>query len=207
MKNAKIITLLWTSLALTVAASGQVTDWNAIKSLTPGTKIHVALKRGRSFGHCFFDVATDEELVCTHRAGFYSRRADYPRDNIKAVYRAHNAPAIGAGIGAGTGTVIGATRSSCCRGAYAVIDAGAFALLGGFVGLIADPFVHGGAMYRTPTVAQPLTSTPVVTKQDSDPAAKKIPCLRDGVNLRCVAVREDVSESGQTNLESTTSGR
>ncbi|MBI3476162.1 MAG: hypothetical protein HY010_10545 [Acidobacteria bacterium] len=208
MKHSRMILLLLSPLLLAWNAFSQVGDWNAVRNLSPDTKIHVTLKRGRTFGHCFFDRADEEELVCTHRAGLYSRRAGYRRGNIKTVYLTHNGVAIGIGIGAGTGAVIGATRSTCCHVAWAVIGAGGFALLGGFVGLIADPFFHGHAVYRSPLTTQALTSAPVV-KQDPyiDQPEKKIPCLRDGLTMRCVTVRGASSSSGEMKPETTTPDR
>jgi len=189
MKRTKSIPFLLAPFLLASSAMAQLTDWHAVQALPGGTKIHVTLKHGRTFGHCFFQGAPDDELVCSYRGGLYSRRVVYPRDNIKAVYRAHNGPAIGLGIGAGAGAVIGASRDpvpGLGRGGTALVDAGILGGLGAFLGLIADPFFHGRAVYRDPNPDNVANRPSTPQEQDTDQLANKIPCLRDGVTLQCV---------------------
>lgn len=207
MRYARVISLLLAPLLLVVRAPAQLADWNAVQALRAGTKIHVTLKRGRTFGHCFFESASDNQLVCSQRARFDPRTVVYPRNNIKAVYLTHNGTAIGIGVGAGTGAVIGATRSRCCRGGNAVIDAGAFALMGGFVGMMADPFFHGRAVYRSPNSNNAPQSPSVPTVQNADQPADNIPCLRDGVTLRCVTSETVTPAQAQSDPSSNTGTR
>ena len=189
MKRTKSIPFLLAPFLLASSAMAQLTDWHAVQALPGGTKIHVTLKHGRTFGHCFFQGAPDDELVCSYRGGLYSRRVVYPRDNIKAVYRAHNGPAIGLGIGAGAGAVIGASRDpvpGLGRGGTALVDAGILGGLGAFLGLIADPFFHGRAVYRDPNPDNVAIRSSTPKEQHADQLGDKIPCLRDGVTLQCV---------------------
>jgi hypothetical protein len=189
MKPTKIIPALLATL-LALSAHAQLPDWRAVQILPAGTKIHVTLKHGRTFGHCFFDGASDDQLACSVRGGFYSRRKVYARDNVKAVFRAHNGTLIGLGVGASTGAALGAARSDCCRGGNALISAVALGAVGAVFGTALDPFFHGKAVYRSPNYS-PATPQKFKTpdpnpEQNTAPPQPKIPCLRDGTTLQCV---------------------
>src|SRR5216684_1074460 len=121
MRCTKIIPFLLAPLLIVSSAMSQTDGWEAVQALRSGTKIKVTLKHGPTFGHCFFDGASDDQLFCTSRGGLLSRRKVYLRDDIKAVYLTHNGPAIGLGVGAGTGAVIGGAGSSCCHAANALL--------------------------------------------------------------------------------------
>src|SRR5260370_30415064 len=90
-------------------AKSQADEWATVQGRRSGTKIKVTLKNRPTFGHCFFDGASDDQLFCTSRGGLLSRRKVYLRDDIEAVYLTHNGPAIGLGVGAAAGAVIGST--------------------------------------------------------------------------------------------------
>src|ERR1700675_2193321 len=150
MTYTKIIPFLFAPLLLASRAMSQTGDWQAVQALRSGTKIKVTLKNGPTFGHCFFDGASDDQLFCTSRGGLLSRRKVYLRDEIEAVYLTHNGPAIGLAVGAGAGAAIGATGSNCCHAANALLGAGALGVVGWLSGTVADPFFHGRAVYRSP---------------------------------------------------------
>src|SRR6202158_6296513 len=101
MTYTKIIPFLLASLLIASSAMSQTDDWEAVQALRSGTKIKVTLKNRPTFGPCFFDGASDDQLFCTSRGGLLSRRKVYPRADIKAVYLTHNGPAIGLGVGGG----------------------------------------------------------------------------------------------------------
>lgn len=188
MKWTSIIPLQLAPLLVSIAAA-QLDNWNNVQRLPIETKIKVQLKSGRTFGHCFVAAVSDDTLTCDIRAGrrfgTWSRERVYPRDNVKAVFHVHNGPLIGAAVGAGTGAILGATKASCCRGANALIGAGLMAMPGIVIGTMADPFFHGRAIYRSANTPSPTQSNP--TQPDlTDPPQPKIPCLRDGVTLKCV---------------------
>jgi hypothetical protein len=181
-------------LLLTSLAPAQTGDWQALQALPNGTKVKVTLKNAPTFGHCFLDGVSDNQLVCSTRMGLRSRRRAYLRDDIKAVYLAHSGPAIGFAVGAGTGAALGATRDpvpGLGRGGTALVDAGLLGGLGAFLGLIADPFFHGRAVYFSPQDPQqyphkdrnnPSVSNGRNTIQPKD----NMPCLKDGKTLKCV---------------------
>src|SRR5882762_6456332 len=153
MPYTKIIPFLLAPLLIASSAMSQTDDWEAVQALRSGSKIKVTLKNRPTFGHCFFDGASDDQLVCTSRGGLLSRRKLYLRDDIKAVYLTHNGPAIGLGVGAAAGAAIGAAGDpvpGLGRGGTALLDAGLLGALGEFFGLVLDPFFHGRAVYRGP---------------------------------------------------------
>lgn len=106
----KELMLLMAFLLLASITLAQTGDWHAVKHLPGGTMLKIKLKRGHTFGHCEFMGATDDALHCDY-PGLQYIRAQFPRENVKAVYLVHNARAIGAGIGAGAGAVIGAAAT------------------------------------------------------------------------------------------------
>jgi hypothetical protein len=188
MKRA-IITFLLAPLLLASSAMAQRYDWKNVQMLPNRTKIKVQLKQGHTFGHCFVTATSDNALICSTRGGpfgLWSRRLVYPRDNVKAVYLAHDGTLIGAAVGAGTGAVIGAAKPGCCRGANALIGAGLMAMPGMVVGTALDPFFHGRAVYRSSSDhTQNRGSSPTATG-NANLEDVKIRCLRDGVTLQCV---------------------
>src|SRR5260370_26190401 len=153
MTYTKIIPFLLGSLLIASSAKSQTDDWATVQGLRSGTKIKVTLKNRPTFGHCFFDGASDDQLFCTSRGGLLSRRKVYLRDDIEAVYLTHNGPAIGLGVGAAAGAAIGAAGDpvpGLGRGGTALLDAGLLGGLGAFFGMVLDPLFHGRVVYRRP---------------------------------------------------------
>jgi hypothetical protein len=188
MIPTRTISLLSALLLLGPIVLAQTGDWQAVQHLPGGTMLKITLKRGHTFGHCEFMGATDDALRCDY-PGVQYLRAQYPRDNVKAVYLVHNARAIGAGIGAGAGVVIGAATTSgpaAGREFFAVIDA---ALLGGFgyfCGMVADPFFHGKAVYRSANAPKDANHSSSENKKSPSEPANNSPCLKNGVTSQCV---------------------
>jgi hypothetical protein len=160
MKNLRISTILLLLLALPCVALAQTDDWEVLKQIPQGTKLHVDLKRGRNFGHCRLSQVTDEELVCYTQVApsvlvppFPPRQNAYRRANVRAVSLPHNGVLIGFGVGAGAGAVLGAARDptpGLGRGGTSVLSALLLGGVGAFVGMVADPFFHGKTIYRSP---------------------------------------------------------
>lgn len=188
MTCTKIIPLLLAPLLIASTAMSQTGGWEAVQALRSGTKIKVTLKNRPTFGHCFMDGASDDRLVCISGRWPLSRRKVYLRDDIKAVYLTHNGPAIGLGVGAGAGAAIGASRSSCCHAANALLGAGALGVVGWLSGSVADPFFHGRAVYRSPRDPYKGHNDPSLSngRNTSQPPANVPSCLRDGVTFQCV---------------------
>src|SRR5260370_13827582 len=69
MTYTKIIPFLLASLLIASSAKSQTDDWATVQGLRSGTKIKVTLKNRPTFGHCFFDGASDDQLFCTSRGG------------------------------------------------------------------------------------------------------------------------------------------
>jgi hypothetical protein len=151
-----VVALAW----LTSLAAAQTGDWFAVESLPPETKIHVTLKHGRVFGHCRFQQASDDRLICCIRRAlptfgtpFPSIELVYGRDEIRAVYIAHNWAAIGTAVEAGSGAIIGTARDpvpGLNRGGTALANAAVLGGVGMAIGAILDPFFHGKAVYFCP---------------------------------------------------------
>jgi hypothetical protein len=192
MLNAKIIPLLLAPILLASSAMSQTAGWDAVQFLPSGTKIKVTLKRGSTFGHCFLNGVSDDQLDCSSGRGPLSRRKVYLRDDIKAVYLTHNGPAIGIAVGAGAGAVIGAATPGCCRAAMAFIDAGLLSIPGWFFGSVLDPFFHGRAVYRSPqdpyhAPFQDRNNPSLPNVKNASQPSRNVPsCLRDGKTMQCV---------------------
>lgn len=191
MTYTKIIPFLLASLLIASSAMSQTDDWEAVQALRSGTKIKVTLKNRPTFGHCFFDGASDDQLFCTSRGGLLSRRKVYPRADIKAVYLTHSGPAIGLGVGAGAGAIIGAAGNpvpGLGRGGTALLDAGLLGGLGAFFGMVLDPFFHGRVVYRSPQDPYKGRDKPSLPngQNTNQPPANLPSCLRDGVTFQCV---------------------
>lgn len=188
MKPTRTISLLSALLLLASITLAQTGDWQAVQHLPGGTMLKITLKRGHTFGHCEFMGATDDALHCDYR-GMQYLRAQYPRDNVKAVYLVHNARAIGVGIGAGAGVVIGAATTpgpAAGRELFAVIDAAILGGFGYFFGMVADPFFHGKAVYRSPNAPKDANHSSTKNKKSPSEPAEDLPCLKNDVTLQCV---------------------
>ena len=188
MKYPTAISLLMALLLLTSIALAQTGDWQTVQCLPGGTMLKITLKHGHTFGHCDFMGATDDTLHCDYQGAQYIR-AQYPRDNVKAVYLVHNTRAIGVGIGAGAGALIGAATTpgpAAGRALFAVIDAAILGGLGYFFGMAADPFFHGKAVYRSPNAAKKTNHPSTKNEQSPSQPADNLPCLKNPVTLQCV---------------------
>ena len=191
MTYTKIIPILLAPLLLASSATSQTADWEALQALRSGTKIKVTLKNRPTFGHCFFDGASDDQLVCVSGRWPLSRRMVYLRDDIKAVYLTHSGPAIGLGVGAGAGAIIGAAGDpvpGLGRGGTALLDAGLLGGLGAFFGMVLDPFFHGRVVDRSPQDPYKGRDKPSLRNGQNTnlPPANVPSCLRDGVTFQCV---------------------
>src|SRR5260370_11000200 len=186
MTYTKIISFVLAPLLIASSAMSQTADWEAVQALRSGTKIKVTLKNRPTFGHCFMDGASDDQLFCTSRGGLLSRRKVYLRDDIEAVYLTHNGPAIGLGVGAAAGAIIGSTGDpvpGLGRGGTALLDAGLLGGLGAFFGLVLDPFFHGRVVYRSPGSPNGGSHSSISKKQNASPPTVDISCLKNGVTL------------------------
>src|SRR3981189_2750793 len=191
MTYTRIIPLLLAPFLVASSAMSQTADWEAVQALRSGTKIKVTLKHGPTFGHCFFDGASDDQLFCISGRWPLSRRKMYLRDDIKAVYLTHNGPAIGLGVGASAGAIIGAAGDpvpGLGRGGTALLDAGLLGGLGAFFGMVLDPFFHGREVYRSPQDPYKGRNNPSlpIGQNANQPPANVPSCLRDGVTFQCV---------------------
>ena len=156
MRYAKAIFFLSTMLLLIFAAPAQSGDWQAVRSLRPGTKISVRYQH--SFhSMCLFQHATDDQLVCERILRGTSRvlipaEAVYQRDKVREVRLEHGDDAniaIGAAIGGGVGAAIGASvhSSAPTRPGSALLLGTGGAIIGGFFGRD-SPITHGKVVYR-----------------------------------------------------------
>jgi len=157
---------LFVIVLLASTAHAQKDDWRAVQHLGGGTKLKIKLKHGRTFGNCEFMGATDDELICGYDGFLREDQRHFSHDNIKAIYLVHNARAIGFGIGAGTGIVLGAAVAggpAVKRELYAVIDGSILGGFGYFVGMVLDPFVHGRAIYVDSKARRGRSTRPIAT--------------------------------------------
>jgi hypothetical protein len=158
MKSLRISTALLLLLAIPSVALAQTDDWEVVKQIPLGTKIHLALKHGRIFGHCRLSQVTDDELACYTQPRslitppFPPHEHAYRRANVRAVSLPHNGALIGFGVGAGGGAVLGVARDpipGIGRGGTALINALLLGGVGASVGMVVDPFFHGRTIYRS----------------------------------------------------------
>jgi hypothetical protein len=188
MQIIRIASLFQVFLLLSVSAVAQSGDWQAVRQLPQGTRLKIKLERGRTFGHCDFMGATDEMLRCEYPGPQYSS-VQYRRGNIKAVYLVHNARAIGLGLGLVSGIAIGASTDhgpAATREGFAAIDAVILGGVGYFFGMVADPYLHGRAVYVNPIRSGKNNRAPANDRRFDDTLPGPGDCLRDGVTMRCV---------------------
>lgn len=205
MKYTILIALL-TMVLSAPSVFAQASDWRAVQMLPGGTRIHVTLINGHTFGHCALAGVDDDQLSC-ERPGLFGmrRRTVYPRSYIRGVYRVHNGALIGLGVGVVAGATISAATYSkhddpnFGRVGTPIVVGGLLGGLGMGIGGILDPFFHGKAVYRntSPPAKQPRPkhaqkapkddqNLTVANEENADQSTVKIPCLRDGVTLQCV---------------------
>jgi hypothetical protein len=150
MKKLPIVGLLLVLVAMTSSAFPQSTDWQVLAGIPAGTKIKLIFKHKRTFGPCQFETVTEAWLGCYFTA-LGSRR--YARDEIREVRLGHQSARTGFFIGAGAGAILGAAHGaggSDSRVLGLIVLTPVLAGLGAGVGAIADPFVHGRTLYRSP---------------------------------------------------------
>jgi len=172
MRITRIASLYLAALFLTSSAIAQTGDWQAVQNLPGGTPLKVKLKHGHTFGHCEFMGATDDMLRCEF-PGLRYRSAHYRRSNIKGIYLVHNARAIGFGVGAVSGVIIGAAATpgpAAGRELFAVIDGTLLGGVGFFIGSAVDPFFHGKAVYLSSKPAK-NNRRPSPSPQNPNPPA------------------------------------
>jgi hypothetical protein len=135
-------------------ARAQKGDWKAVENLAPGTRISVKTAVRLI---CFFESATDDELVCSmHPPGpglgiSYERRYDRSRiRDVRLEYSEAADIAIGATVGGGAGAIVGAVaggNGTVTRGGGALLLGGIGALVGGAFGRD-FPIAHGKVVYK-----------------------------------------------------------
>ncbi len=189
-----VIATLFLAVFFPASAISQTSDWAAVRAVPLGTKIKVTLKNHPTFGHCYLDGVSDDRLACTFGRGRLFQRRVFLKDNIEAVFLTHSGPLIGLAVGAAAGAGLGAARDpipGLGRGGTSLVTAGILGGVGAFAGLLADPFFHGRAIYRSPQDPHPglgkTAANPVSTSGRSGPPARgRVACLRDRVTLQCV---------------------
>lgn len=134
-------------------------DWQAVKSLTPGTRISV--KTQRSY-RCSVEDVTDDELICGTRTPFREVTLTIRRSEIREIRIApHPNQAkdswIGAGIGAGAGAIAAGTTAAQAPGRNypgfhafvgGLAGAGSGALVGSIVPIFQVLFQRGKIIYK-----------------------------------------------------------
>jgi hypothetical protein len=164
MRHTKAIFFLSAVALLASIAPAQTGDWQAVKSLPPGTRISV--RDGHSFTRdtCFFLSATDDQLVCGRALRGHPRigiilpipnQAVYERSRVREVRLKHGETvdavnvliggAIGAGIGAGFGAT--ANNGTLTRGGSALVVGTAGAVAGGVLARF-FPVLRGKVIFR-----------------------------------------------------------
>ncbi len=142
---------------LAPSALAQKGDWQAVKNLSPGTKISVRYTHFPIHNMCIFQGATDDQLVCERILRGPSRvfippEAIYDRKRVREVHL-ENSDAVntaaGVAIGAGAGAALGALNGNgaVTRGGGALLLGGIGGIVGGFAGRD-FPIVHGRVVYR-----------------------------------------------------------
>lgn len=126
-------------------------SWHNLSAIAPHTHIHVAADHGGST--CYFIAVDDQSLTCGHHNASDKGRHVFSRADIKSVKltRYGISSLGGAGIGAGTGAIIGAATS---RGTSDFINMNGLyrascAVVGAFGGVAVGATTD---MFRGPTV-------------------------------------------------------
>lgn len=120
-----------------------------VRGIPAGTTIKVTLKHKPTFGHCVLEEATDDGLGCYSRT---SGERQFAREDIRAVYVAHNAKLGGLAVGAGIGALNGAVNNpgnGLGRGGNAILGALLLGGIGMAIGAAAGPLFDGRAIYRS----------------------------------------------------------
>lgn len=147
-KRFSISLVLAASLLLSSAASAQDTpaatgDWSGLKTVTPGSKLAVKLKSGKTVKGKLSGIS---DTALSLSVG--DKTVDFNRDDVHRVHRvggqkAAQATLIGAGVGAGMGVVAGVAggdedgfgpTKSQAAAALGVVGAGVGALVGLAIG-------------------------------------------------------------------------
>jgi len=134
-------------------SSALADSWHNLSVLAPHAHIHIAADHGGAT--CYFITADDGNLTCGHKNGSDKGRHVFPRAEVKSVKLTRYAISAlgGAGIGAGTGLIIGTATS---RGTSDFINLNGLyrascAIVGAFggtaVGAATDMF-RGPTIYR-----------------------------------------------------------
>jgi hypothetical protein len=135
-------------LLSSVTASGQTStvaanDWSRLNSVSPGTKLEIKLKSGKTIGGELNNVS-DSGLSVSAKG----KSVDLKREDVSAVYQVTKKSAtkgalIGLGVGAGVGLGVGLSGRSndgfqkienAATAGLTVLGAGAGALVGYLVG-------------------------------------------------------------------------
>jgi hypothetical protein len=188
MKHTRTILLLLAPPLLALSAMSQTSDWKALQALPRGTRIKVTLKNRPTFGHCFLDRVSDDQMVCSFRTRLLTRDRVFLRDDIEGVFLVHSGPLIGLVVGAGAGAALGASRApipGLGRGGTALVDAGILGGVGAFFGLVLDPFFHGRAVYRSPQNPSKTPARPRTNAQNIQSSRNVPSCLTNGATLHC----------------------
>jgi hypothetical protein len=152
-------------------AVAQSRDWEVLQGIPVGTTIKVTLKHKPTFGHCVLEEVTDVRLACYSRT---SGERQFAREDIRAVYVAHNAKLAGLAIGASVGAINGGLNNpgnSLNRGGNAALGALLLGGIGMAIGAATGPFFNGRAIYRSGD-RQPKKASP---PPSLEPAKSKIP--------------------------------
>jgi hypothetical protein len=177
MKNLSIVPCVL--LCLGSMAIAQSSNWDVVQGIRTGTTIKVTLKHKPTFGHCVLGEVTDDGLACYSRA---SGERQFAREDIRAVYVAHNAKLAGLAIGAGLGALNGAANNpstGLSRGGNAIFGALLVGGIGMFIGAAASPLFGGKPIYRSgddppkkdthPPSVEPARSEPSNVSQPEAP--------------------------------------
>ena len=154
MRKLQLVVPLLAILFSVPAARAQKGDWHAVQNLQPGTRISVKTLVPLM---CFFESATDDELVCSiHRRGpipTFSSVRRYDRRRVREVrleYSEAADTALGAAVGGGAGAIVGAAaggNGTITRGGGALLLGGIGAIIGGAFGRD-FPLAHGRVIYK-----------------------------------------------------------
>lgn len=135
-------------------------DWRSVQALPAQTRIRITGDRKKKI--CFVDSVTEDHLTCSPTLAQSSAHYEYSREEVKEIKLTNRSRStasgalLGAGIGAGTGALIGLAANSgnkgglCCSNGQA---AGLVASIGGAAGALAGAAVgHGTDIFAGPVV-------------------------------------------------------
>lgn len=136
LRAAILIPMLALGAAAQTPAQTSQSQWDAMKTLTPGMEVRVAAASAKPVQGAL-DSVTDSALVLKQAGGSKSfDRAQVLSVSVKGKERRLRNAMIGLGVGTALGVLVGYAAKHCSNGGWCNFDAGVGSAIGGVSGLV-----------------------------------------------------------------------